>query len=107
MLKIPVSPFCQIIMMCLCFLLEMDKKKFGYILQLNPMVSRPPKLTWQGTVSVAPVINYYIVLFLSDHHCVSLICAGEGGGEEAIICILQVDSAGPHIFLRSDSAGYY
>jgi hypothetical protein len=49
---------------------------------------------------MAPVI-IKLYLFCSDHYGAPVLCAGEGGGEEEIIYTLQVDSAGPHIFLRS------
>ncbi len=46
-------------------------------------------------------------LFCSDHYGAPVLRAGVGGGEKEIIYTLQVDSVGPDIFLRSDSAGYY
>jgi hypothetical protein len=56
------------------------------------------KLTWEGINGSCYIT---LSLFCSDHHGAPVLCAGEAGGEEEMINTLQVDSAGPHVFLRS------
>ncbi len=71
MLKIYL--FCQIIMLCLCSLLEMDKKNTDMPCSWTSWYLVP--ISWPGRKSVAPVINYYIVSFLfRSSWCARALC---------------------------------